>query len=150
MSGRPPPQAARSQDDTYGVTPTTDPTTDPTSELTTDLRLPQLRAERRRLTQEAERLVWLRRLVIARRDLEVARLAGVGAGLWGTDDLPPLVQAALQHHLGLGPDLLHQLASSARTLKLAADSTQHDLRCATDELVRRYQSQPLLCLPPHP
>jgi len=119
-----------------------------TTDLTTDLSLSQLRAERRRLTQESERLLWLRRLVIARRDLEVARLAGVGAGLWGSDDLPPLVQDALQNHVRLGPDMLRQLAASARSLRLAADGTQHDLRCATDELVRRYQSQPQLCLPP--
>lgn len=134
MSGRPPPQALRCGVDIYGVT------------TTIDLSLPQLRAERRRLTAEVERLLWLRRLVLARRDLEVARLAGVGAGLWGADDLPPLVREALQHHAGLGPDLLPQLAASARSLKVAADVTRHDLRCATDELVRRYQCQPQLCL----
>ena len=109
---------------------------------TIDLRC--LRAERQRLSQESARLVWLRRLVLARRDLEAARLMGAGAGLWGADGVEPLVRDALGG--GACPDLLRHLSQSVKVLTIAADSAQRDLDAATAELVRRYREAPGLCL----
>jgi len=106
--------------------------------------LPSLRAERTRLSQEAERLVWLRRLVMARRDLEVARLMGAGAGLWGTDDVDPMVIDALDG--GACPELLRHLSQSAKAITIAADGARRDLDATTGELVRRYHRSPGLCL----
>ena len=109
--------------------------------------LQALRDERQRLTQECARLSWLRRLVRARRDLEVARLTGAGRGLWGADDVSPMVRRSLDEVVRC-PELLGQLSQSVRTLTVAVDSAQHDLDRATAELVRRYRRQPGLCLPP--
>ena len=108
--------------------------------------LQALRDERQRLSQECARLSWLRRLVRARRDLEVARLTGAGAGLWGADDVSPTVRRSLDDVVRC-PELLGQLSQSVRTLTLAVDSAQSDLDGATAELVRRYRLQPGLCLP---
>ena len=109
--------------------------------------LQALRSERQRLLQECARLTWLRRLVRARRDLEVARLTGAGTGLWGADDVSPIVLRSLDDVVRC-PELLGQLSQSVRTLTVAVDSAQRDLDCATAELVRRYRSQPGLCLSP--
>ncbi len=109
--------------------------------------LQALRVERQRLAQECARLSWLRRLVRARRDLEVARLTGAGAGLWGADDVSPVVRRSLDDVVRC-PELLDQLSQSVRTLTLAVDSAQRDLDDATAELVRRYRLQPGLCLAP--
>lgn len=106
--------------------------------------LPTLRIERERLVQEAERLVWLRRLVMARRDLEVARLMGAGAGLWGTDAVDPVVLDSLGG--GACPELLRHLSHSLKVLTIAADGAQCDLGAATAELMRRYHKTPGLCL----
>lgn len=112
-----------------------------------DIDLEALRAERHRLSDECARLVWLRRLVTARRDLEVARLTGAGAGLWGADGIPPAVRLALADEAGRRcPELLSALSDSVRTLAGAVDSAQRDLDVATDELVRRYHERPHLCL----
>lgn len=111
------------------------------------LDLPALRAERERLTGEAARLVWLRRLVLARRDLEVAQLTGAGTGLWEVDGLPSSVRDSLGDIRPCGcPELLSELAQSLRTLSRAAQGAQRDLDTATAELVRRYRDQPDLCL----
>ena len=107
--------------------------------------LQALRVQRQRLSQECARLSWLRRLVRARRDLEVARLTGAGAGLWGADDVSPTVRRSLDDVVRC-PELLGQLSQSVRTLTLAVDSAQSDLDGATAELVRRYRLQPGLCL----
>lgn len=110
------------------------------------IQIEDLRSERQRLSQECARLVWLRRLVLARRDLEVARLTG-GAGLWGSDGLPSAVRQLLTDDAArTGPELLNQLSQSARTLTIATESAQCDLDAATSELVRRYHQQPGLCL----
>lgn len=107
--------------------------------------LDELRAERRRLSAECARLLWSRRLITARRDLEVARLTGAATGLWEPGDAE---QHLLDHRVcHPGTDLLSQLSQSVRTLTIAAQSAQRDLDSATSELVRRYQQQPQLCLP---
>lgn len=111
------------------------------------LDLPALRAERARLSAETARLVWLRRLVLARRDLEVAQLTGAGAGLWEVEGLPAAVRESLGETSPRGcPELLTALAESVRTLTRASQGAQRDLDAATDELVRRYRNQPDLCL----
>ena len=111
------------------------------------LDLPALRAERQRLAAEAARLLWLRRLVVARRDLEVAQLTGAGAGLWEVEGLPVRVRLALGNASApANPALLPDLAQSVRTLTRATQGAQRDLEAATEELVRRYRHQPDLCL----
>lgn len=111
------------------------------------LDLPALRAERQRLAGEAARLVWLRRLVLARRDLEVAQLTGVACGLGEVEGLPASVRHSLGEMPARGcPELLTDLAQSVRTLSRAAHGAQRDLDTATNELVRRYRDQPDLCL----
>lgn len=111
------------------------------------LDLPALRAERQRLAGEAARLVWLRRLVLARRDLEVAQLTGAAGGLWEVEGLPASVRDALGNVPPRGcPELLTELAQSVRTLSRAAQGAQRDLDTATQELVRRFRDQPDLCL----
>lgn len=107
------------------------------------LRLDELKAERRRLSAECTQLAWARRLTTARRDLEVARLTGDAAALWGVEahsQCPNDPTCAR-------PELLGQLLQSVRTLTIAADSAQHDLEATTAELVRRYRFQPRACLP---
>ncbi|HET8615780.1 MAG TPA: hypothetical protein VFL94_09665 [Actinomycetales bacterium] len=120
--------------------------------MLSELDLAALRARRRRLTDEHARLTWLRRLVRARGDLEVARLAGVSAP---TDDdaslLTPVVQAALaltgdgQHDVP-GSTLLTELVRTERTLTHAAEVAQLHLDEATAELLRRYRHDPTTCL----
>lgn len=113
----------------------------------TSIDLDLLRDERQRLAQEVDRLTWLRRLVTARRDLEVARLTGAGAGLWGADGISPAVRRSLDDEVTPRcPELLTQLSQSVRTLTVAVDGARRDLDATTDELVRRYTARPQLCL----
>lgn len=115
--------------------------------LLPSMELQAVRAERERLSQEAAGLIWLRRLVLARRDLEVARLTGAGPWLSAASGLPPAVRHALDDVLSCRcPDLLVQLSQSVRTLTEAVDGTRRDLDSATDELVDRYRREPRLCL----
>jgi len=109
-----------------------------------DVPLDGLRAERHRLSEEVARLAWLRRLVVARCDLEVARLVGLVAG---ADDLPEDVRAALAGHTpALTPATLLQLGASARTLAASVAMGQQRLDDATRELVARYTEDPARCL----
>lgn len=112
------------------------------------IELGALRAERQRMARECDRLVWLRRLVVARLDLEVARLTGADEGLWGeTDTLSATVRASLgDAGAGATPQLLRELSESVRALTLAVGGARRDRDRATDELVRRYRRQPELCL----
>jgi hypothetical protein len=113
----------------------------------TSIDLDRLREERQRLARECDRLTWLRRLVTARRDLEVARLTGAGAGLWGAEGISPAVRRSLDDEVTARcPELLTQLSQSVRTLSVAVDGAQRDLDAATGELVRRYTASPRLCL----
>jgi hypothetical protein len=120
--------------------------------MLSELDLAALRAQRRRLTDEHARLTWLRRLVRARGDLEVARLAGVTAPVDDeTSLLTPVVRAALaleDDRAGQlpGSALLTELAVSERTLSRAVDDTQLHLDEATAELLRRYRDDPRTCL----
>lgn len=111
--------------------------------VATELPLPDLRAERRRLGERVARLAWLRRLVAARSDLEVARLTGVPSS---GDELEPAVRAALALDGPRGPDLLHSLSSTARRLDDECVRTQSDLDALTGELVARLSRDPGSCL----
>ncbi len=111
-----------------------------------DADLHPLRAERQWLLEEVERLAWLRRVVVARRDVEVARLAGFGPDLWGGGVLPDVVRVALEHDAGHGPRLLGALCASEKALAAATVGTRRDLDRATCELLRRYATRPALCL----
>ena len=123
--------------------------TDPFSVNTLrELGLQDLRAERHRLSEEVARLAWLRRLVAARCDLEVARLVGVVAR---PDELPQDVRDALAlRSAPLAPGTLEQVFVSVRLLAAAAAATQQRLDEITRELVERYTEDPARCLPdPH-
>ncbi|WP_460444962.1 hypothetical protein [Angustibacter aerolatus] len=116
------------------------------TDATTDL--DELRERRHRLSQEVTRLSWLRRLVVARSDLEVARLTGVRAEV---HEVPASVRAALEAVPDvLGPELLADLAGSARILQSRAREVQAELDAATRELVARYTVDPARCLPVPP
>lgn len=112
--------------------------------VTTELPLSDLRAERRRLSEQVARLSWLRRLVSARSDLEVARLTGVPSN---DDDLDPLVRAALVLDGPRGAELLHVLSSSSLHLDERSARTQSELDALTGELVARLARDPGSCLP---
>jgi hypothetical protein len=119
--------------------------------MLSELDLATLRARRRRLTDERARLTWLRRLVRARGDLEVARLAGVTAGHDETSLLTPVVRAALalEHDRCDRPTasaLLAELADTERSLNQAVDDAQLHLDEATAELMRRYRDDPATCV----
>ena len=120
--------------------------TDPFSVNTLrELGLQDLRAERHRLSEEVARLAWLRRLVAARCDLEVARLVGVVAR---PDELPQDVRDALAlRSAPLAPGTLEQVFASVRLLTTAAAATQQRLDEITRELVERYTEDPARCLP---
>ncbi len=109
------------------------------------IELEALRVERQRLSDEVDRLVWLRRLVVARRDLDVARLTGLGDGLWAQDGLSPVVRGLLGGAAAGTPEL-GELARAVRVLSVALDGARSDLDAATAELVRRYRATPGLCL----
>lgn len=110
-----------------------------------ELSLDDLRAERHRLSEEVARLAWLRRLVTARCDLEVARLVGMAPG---PGELPDDVCDALTlRSSSLPPDTLQRLADAVRALGRSTDETQQRLDEATRELVERYTEDPGGCLP---
>ena len=110
-----------------------------------ELGLEDLRAERHRLSEEVARLAWLRRLVAARCDLEVARLVGVVAR---PDELPQDVRDALAlRSAPLAPGALEQVFASVRLLATATAATQQRLDETTRELVERYTEDPARCLP---
>lgn len=103
-----------------------------------------LRAERHRLSEELARLAWLRRLVVARCDLEVARLVGV---VPRPDELPDDVRAALAGHTAALPsETLLGLAACARALAATSAVIQRQLDDATRELVEHYTEDPARCL----
>jgi hypothetical protein len=120
--------------------------------MLSELDLATLRAQRRHLTGEHARLTWLRRLVKARGDLEVARLTGVtGPGAGPTTLLTPAVRAALNLVDDGRQDvpsstLLTELAHTERSLSHAVDDARLHLDQATAELMRRYRDDPTTCL----
>lgn len=119
--------------------------------MLSELDLASLRAQRRRLTDEHARLTWLRRLVKARGDLEVARLTGLTTPL---DDVNGLLPSTVRAALALEDDrrdppggtLLAELAHTERSLRRAVDDTELHLHETTAELVRRYRDDPSTCL----
>jgi hypothetical protein len=104
-----------------------------------------LRARRRRLTAEIERLSWLRRLVQARSDLEVARLTGLD-DLTGPTHLHPDVQEALALAPVSGTDLLAALSATAHELTAARREVQTELADVTDRLLDVLTADPTACL----
>jgi hypothetical protein len=113
-----------------------------------ELGLDDLRAERHRLSEEVAHLAWLRRLVAARCDLEVARLVGMAPR---PGELPDDVRDALTlRSAPVSPETLQRLADSVRALGRSADQTQHRLDQTTRELVERYSEDPARCLPAGP
>jgi hypothetical protein len=120
--------------------------------MLSELDLPALRAQRRHLTAEHARLTWLRRLVKARGDLEVARLTGVtGPSAAETTLLTPVVRAAIAmtedgHRDVPSSTLLAELVHTERSLGHAVDDAQLHLDRATAELMRRYRDDPRTCL----
>lgn len=110
-----------------------------------DRSLPDLRLERRQLSEALTRLGWLRRLVLARTDLEVARLTAV---IEGTGELNTVVRSALDPGVCGSPDLLRHLTSTTRSLDAELASTQQAFDQLTHELVRQLQHDPTSCLAP--
>ncbi len=110
-----------------------------------DLPLDELRSARRRLTGEVQRLSWLRRLVVARSDLEVARLTGLD-GLTAPSHLEPAVREALALGEVSGPELLRSLSTTARELDDASRLARAELDVLTDRLVDRLAVDPASCL----
>jgi hypothetical protein len=105
----------------------------------------QLRAQRRELLGEVQRLAWLRRLVQARSDLEVARLTGLDA-ITAATDLDPDVRVALGMGPVHGPDLLQSLSDAVRDLDRARGEARADLEQVTDRLLRQLAEDPARCL----
>jgi hypothetical protein len=105
--------------------------------------LEDLRAERRQLVETVANLSWLRRLVTARSDLEVARLTGLASGV---DQLDPVVRDALALGSSSGPDLLHALSRSCRSLHEQSDRARTELDAVTDALVSALAVDPGRCL----
>jgi hypothetical protein len=109
------------------------------------LALDDLRSERHRLSEEVARLAWLRRLVTARCDLEVARLVGV---VPRPEEAPDDVRDALAlRTVPLTADTLQEVFTCARRLSAAAATTQQRLDETTRELLERYTEDPARCLP---
>jgi hypothetical protein len=109
-----------------------------------ELGLGDLRAERHRLSEEVAHLAWLRRLVAARCDLEVARLVGMAPR---PGEVPDDVRDALTlRPASLSPETLQRLADSVRALGRSAEETQQRLDETTRELVERYTEDPARCL----
>jgi hypothetical protein len=104
-----------------------------------------LRAERRRLTAEVQRLSWLRRLVQARSDLEVARLTGL-EHLMGDSHLHREVQESLALAPVSGPDLLVALSSTVNELETARRAVRAELDDVTDQLLEVLTADPTACL----
>lgn len=111
-----------------------------------DLDLLPLRTERQRLLGEVERLGWLRRLVVARRDVEVSRLAGFGAHLWPDDALPDVSGRPSSRTTVMAPGCSPRCGPASEPWRPRPTTTRRDLDRATGELVRRYREQPRLCL----
>jgi hypothetical protein len=105
--------------------------------------LDDLRNERRELVEKVANLSWLRRLVVARSDLEVARLTGLASGV---QQLDPVVRDALSLGSPSGPELLHALSRSCRTLLEQTDQARSDLDAVTDALVSALAVDPGRCL----
>ena len=110
--------------------------------------LDDLRAERHRLSEEVARLAWLRRLVTARCDLEVARLVGMTPRPGEVPD--DVCDALTLPSAALAPETLQRLADTVRALGRSADGTQQLLDETTRGLVERYTEDPRSCLPPRP
>ena len=108
-----------------------------------DQSLDDLRSERRRLVERVANLSWLRRLVVARSDLEVARLTGLADGV---DELDPVVRDALELGAPTGPELLHVLSRTSRDLHEEADQAKSQLDAVTDALVSQLAVDPSRCL----
>lgn len=108
-----------------------------------ELSLAQLRAERHELAARVAHLSWLRRLVVARTDLEVARLAGVPdvAVAPGSPSLDHEVRSALALAPGDG-DLLTTLSQTSRTLDEQSRQAHQVLDGLTAELVSRLAADP--------
>ena len=104
-----------------------------------------LRVERRRLMAEVQRLSWLRRLVQARSDLEVARLTGLD-DLTTASSLEPAVHAALALGPVQGPELLSTLASTVRRLDAERQEARAELDDVTDRLIDELAVDPAACL----
>lgn len=113
--------------------------------VTTDLPLRDLRAQRQRLSEQVAHLSWLRRLVSARSDLEVARLTSMPST---DDELEPLVRAALALEGPSDPELLHALSSTSRELDERSARLRCQLDALTEELVARLVRDPSSCLAP--
>jgi len=108
-----------------------------------ELSLAQLRAERHELAERVAHLSWLRRLVVARTDLEVARLAGVPDAdvAPGSPGLDHEVRSALALAPGDG-DLLTTLSQTTRTLDEQSRLAHEALDSLTAELVARLSADP--------
>lgn len=94
-----------------------------------------------------QRLSWLRRLVQARSDLEVARLTGLD-DLTIASHLHPDVRAALALAPVSGAELLSALASTSRELTAASREVQTELADVTGALLDRLTEDPSACLTP--
>ena len=105
--------------------------------------LEDLRSERRLLVEHVANLSWLRRLVVARSDLEVARLTGLAAGV---EHLEPVVREALELGTVAGPELLQALSRTSRTLHDESDVARARLDAVTDALVAQLAVDPSRCL----
>jgi hypothetical protein len=109
-----------------------------------ELGLDDLRSERHRLSEEVARLAWLRRLVTARCDLEVARLIGVAPR---PEEVPDDVRDALAlRSAPLDQGTLEEVFACARRLAATAAATQQRLDETTHELLERYTEDPARCL----
>ena len=110
-----------------------------------ELGLDDLRSERHRLSEDVARLAWLRRLVTARCDLEVARLVGMAPR---PDEVPDDVRDALAlRSAELTPGTLQEVFACVRRIGAAAATTQQRLDETTRELLVRYTADPARCLP---
>ncbi|GAA4350345.1 hypothetical protein [Angustibacter luteus] len=105
--------------------------------------LDDLRSERRLLVEHVANLSWLRRLVVARSDLEVARMTGLAEGV---DRLEPVVREALELGTVAGPELLQALSRTSRTLHDESDVARSRLDAVTDALVAQLAVDPTRCL----
>ena len=109
-----------------------------------ELSLAQLRAERHELAERVARLSWLRRLVVARTDLEVARLSGVPDACLGPGS--PTLDHEVGSVLALQPadeaDLLTVLTRTTRTLDEHSRRAHEALDDLTEELVLRLAVDP--------
>jgi hypothetical protein len=117
-------------------------------ETINDLSMTELRAQRHRVNERVARLAWLRRVVAARSDLEVARLADLRPepGDLGIGVNEALVLQSLALSTPGGPELLRALQLASRSLGNAVDDAHVELDALTHELVDRYAADPAHCL----